>query len=533
MMFHESDLKKIRSGVDIVEGQLGGLIAGKSYLIYGEPGTGKTMFGLQYLNEGLLQGERCGLVTQENPEDLLTMGRHIGFDWNEHLASGRLIIFRYLPNFTPHFSKSFDLPEIFNELQHLSAGAKVHRLVFDPITPIVDCVNRLNYTKIFSELFSLLEEMESTTLLTLDEISGVNSSMYLRTLISLSFGVFHLRISSDLKRKMFFQKMKYQSELLQTATYTIEPQKGIVSIAPEEKKSEGYETIKKKKILVADNDRKTCDDIEKILGDKYALTIVHDGVEAITKMVNNPLDLIILDTTLPKIDGFDLCRRFRSQGIHAPVLFISRERRRISDKIKGFNLGADGYTLKPLNLFEFELRVQAILRRGRDLNQGTLPSTEGYFEEFSQSPRRSSSQKRFSTSLSKVAFKKRVRKEIERSPSNFFTLVDFEFNGLDGKEGKKLVQICKRILVSEVREDDFVGNLGNGNVCIFLRGASSESSSIFIKRVKRKMRKEAREKLAGLCSSFKVKTLSATFPIDGKDAETILEMTFGKHSSKS
>jgi len=68
-MGDESALKRIRTGIEVIDGGLGGFIAGKAYLVYGEPGTGKTVLSLQFLNEGLVEGETCGLVTQENPAD--------------------------------------------------------------------------------------------------------------------------------------------------------------------------------------------------------------------------------------------------------------------------------------------------------------------------------------------------------------------------------------------------------------------------------------------------------------------------------
>lgn len=525
-------MKRIRSGIEIIDGPLGGLVPGKPYLVYGEPGTGKTLFGLQFLNEGLLQGETCTLIAQENPEDLLTMGRYIDFDWGDHLASGRLIILEYLPNFGPRFSKSFNLTEIFDELQHLFDSDKIDRLVFDPITPFVDSVNRINYSKVFAEFFALLEDLGSTTVLTLDEISGIHSSPFLRTLISLAFGAIHLRISPDLKRKMFFQKMKHQSELLHPAAYTIEPRKGIVPLVSGEKPSRELATPRKK-ILVADHDRKTCEGIKRMLGRRYALTFVHDGIEALTKIVNNPLDLIILDASLPKIDGFDICRRIRSQGSCVPVFLVSGERRRISDKINGFNLGADEYMLKPVNLLELESRVQAVLQRGRDMKHPPLPPAGGFSERTSRPSTRGSPRKRVSSSLSETAFKKRVAREIQRSPLNLFTLVSCQFRRTDGQEREELMRICTQILFSEVREDDFVGNLGNGRVCIFLRGAGRESSATFIKRARKRISKVTREKLGRSHLSNRIKTSSATFPLDGEDTVSLLEKAFDGRPSKS
>jgi DNA-binding response OmpR family regulator/archaellum biogenesis ATPase FlaH len=529
-MLKDSGLIKIRSGNEIIENQLGGMISGKTYLVHGEPGTGKSLFGLQFLNEGLLQGERCGLITQEDPKDLLTMGGQIGFQWEEHLESNRLFIIRYSPNFPSHFAKSFDLGEVFNELNAVSGNGEIKRLVFDPITPVVDCVNRLNYTKVFTELFQMLERTGSTSILTLDELSGVDSTSFLRTLISLSFGVIQLKISSDLVRKMFFQKMKYQVSLLHPAAYTIEPGKGIVSLDSNKEIQEAKVAAAKKRILLADGDRMTCDGIQEELGDTFDFTVVHDGLEALTRIVNNSIDLIILDTALPKIDGFELCQRIRSQGSSVPVFFISGKRKKASDRIMGFDLGGDEYMSKPLNFQELQSRVQAVLRRGKDYNSVTGSTANGVENGDHKPYRKKTSKKRGRAPLSSLAFNALVEKEIEKAPSDPFTLVSYRFKGVNGKEGKKLIRISSRTLNSLVRKDDVVGYLGNGTIGIFLKGANSDYSDLFKNRVRRRIREAVKEKMEDSCPAFRIMTGSAVFPADGRDAGTVMTKAFGSKS---
>ncbi len=546
-------LDKVRTGIEAIDTQMGGFVAGKTYLIYGEPGTGKTVFGLQFLDAGLRVGETCALITQENPDDLLTMGRHLGFEWDQHFASNRLIVLRYQPNFALHFSKSFDFEEIFKELQHLSGDTPIHRMTFDPVTPFVDCANRMNYMKVFAEMFDLFKSLGATCLLTLDEISGVNSSAFLRTLISLAFGVIHLRISPDLKRKMFFQKMKYQPELLQPSPYSIEPQKGIICALPPKKGSEPAPaeirqaaqpapqpqaqraaqpqvSSRKKKILVADNDLEACEGIKRALGDRYNLTIVHDGIEALTRIVNNPLDLLIVDTTLPKIDGFDICRRLRTQGSHVPIFLISGKRRRISDKVRGFNLQADEYMLKPINFLELESRVQAILQRGGELTHPPLPPEVELSETIAKLSELSPDEKKPCEPLSDGAFRKKVETEIEKYPSSLFTLLSYQFKGLDGEEREELAQACTAALAKEARNEDFVGNLGNGKVCVFLRGATREASSTFVKRAKRRVSRLTRDREQKQDKAIRMLIGAASFPADGEDTMTLLVKAFGKGS---
>lgn len=84
-----------------------------------------------------------------------------------------------------------------------------------------------------------------------------------------------------------------------------------------------------------------------------------EGLEVISSYAP---DLIVLDVQLPDGDGFDLCRRLRSQGVTTPIIFLTA-RDQSSDLIAGFTDGGDDYVTKPFRLAELTLRISAILRR--------------------------------------------------------------------------------------------------------------------------------------------------------------------------
>ncbi|MEZ5206697.1 MAG: response regulator transcription factor [Acidimicrobiales bacterium] len=73
-------------------------------------------------------------------------------------------------------------------------------------------------------------------------------------------------------------------------------------------------------------------------------------------------DLVVLDVMMPDLDGFEVCRRIRSDGSHVPVLFLTA-RDTTEDKVRGLTLGGDDYLVKPFSLEELVARVEALLRR--------------------------------------------------------------------------------------------------------------------------------------------------------------------------
>jgi len=86
------------------------------------------------------------------------------------------------------------------------------------------------------------------------------------------------------------------------------------------------------------------------------------GREALAAAVAGEPDLVVLDVMLPDLDGFEVCRRLRADGVRTPVLFLTA-RDATEDKVRGLTLGGDDYLVKPFSLDELVARVQAVLRR--------------------------------------------------------------------------------------------------------------------------------------------------------------------------
>ena len=86
------------------------------------------------------------------------------------------------------------------------------------------------------------------------------------------------------------------------------------------------------------------------------------GLEALTAIRNGPPDLLILDLTLPDIDGIQLCRRLREQRLDLPVIMLTA-RDGLSDKVLGLECGADDYVVKPFAFLELQARIKTCLRR--------------------------------------------------------------------------------------------------------------------------------------------------------------------------
>lgn len=117
------------------------------------------------------------------------------------------------------------------------------------------------------------------------------------------------------------------------------------------------------RILVVEDDRKTAAFLAKGLREAgYDVTSVEDGEAAANASANGGFDLLLIDVMLPKKDGWTLVTELRAADVWAPVIFLTA-RDAVQDRVKGFELGADDYLIKPFAFAELLARVRSLLRR--------------------------------------------------------------------------------------------------------------------------------------------------------------------------
>ena len=105
----------------------------------------------------------------------------------------------------------------------------------------------------------------------------------------------------------------------------------------------------------------------------YSVDGCYNGEEALDFLAGAEYDAILLDVMMPKLDGYALLEKLRSQGMDTPVLFLTA-RDAISDRVKGLDLGADDYLVKPFDFEELLARIRAMTRKkaGKKSNVFTL-----------------------------------------------------------------------------------------------------------------------------------------------------------------
>src|SRR3990172_8948327 len=119
-------------------------------------------------------------------------------------------------------------------------------------------------------------------------------------------------------------------------------------------------------VLIIEDNRDLAANIADYLGERAYLTdVALDGVTGLHLAVTHRYDAIVLDIMLPGIDGLTVCRRLRQDAPSTAPVFMLTARALLNDKVAGFAEGADDYLVKPFELRELDVRLQALIRRSR------------------------------------------------------------------------------------------------------------------------------------------------------------------------
>lgn len=119
------------------------------------------------------------------------------------------------------------------------------------------------------------------------------------------------------------------------------------------------------KVLLVEDERRLAETLRRGLTAEGSLVdVAHDGAEGLWLATSNMYDVVVLDIMLPSINGYDICRGMRAEGVWTPVLMLTAKDGE-HDQVDAFDLGADDYLTKPFSFLVMVARLRALVRRGR------------------------------------------------------------------------------------------------------------------------------------------------------------------------
>jgi DNA-binding response OmpR family regulator len=125
--------------------------------------------------------------------------------------------------------------------------------------------------------------------------------------------------------------------------------------------------MKKKILLIEDETGISMAVKDELEFEGYEVKLVEDGLLGLESLLSDKPDLVVLDLMLPGKNGFEICREARAKGVVTPIIMLTA-RAQEADKVKGLDLGADDYVIKPFSLAELTARIRAVLRRSEKVD---------------------------------------------------------------------------------------------------------------------------------------------------------------------
>src|ERR687885_799357 len=131
-------------------------------------------------------------------------------------------------------------------------------------------------------------------------------------------------------------------------------------------------TDRETSVLVVDDEPSVRSSLARALRlERYHVELADDGDAAMRALGTAPVDALVLDVMMPRVDGLEVCRRLRASGDRTPILMLTA-RDAVGDRVAGLDAGADDYLVKPFALRELQARLRALLRRTETVRAGVL-----------------------------------------------------------------------------------------------------------------------------------------------------------------
>lgn len=123
-----------------------------------------------------------------------------------------------------------------------------------------------------------------------------------------------------------------------------------------------------RRILLVEDEQKIADTLKLgLTEDGYVVDVAYDGTIAWKLFQTQPFDLVVLDINLPGINGYELCKKIRNKNTQVPIIMLTALSA-LSDKIEGYDAGADDYIIKPFEFKELLMKIRVLLKRTTNQN---------------------------------------------------------------------------------------------------------------------------------------------------------------------
>ena len=362
----------IPSGIRPLDYRLGGILAGRPYVISGSPGTGKSVSCLEFSQQGLESGEQVVLITHDDPADVLASAAFLGIDVERPLREERLVLLRFQLDFVRRLGRATTVDAVFTELRRHLKTFSPGRIAIDSIVPFLD-----GGPASTQAIYGLIEWLNATQVTSLLTFPGDMSALYdrrLEPLMQRAAGVFHLGSDSDRNHQLEVRKIRYDAPSTRPVTFRIISGAGMVVITDPDSSAVTVPSEAQRRLALVNMADPLPPDILAGMRHEFDVDVRTGMVSAFSDVVRDGVGALLLNVRRDVIESaLQLIRDLRQSNNTVPVVLITPYVLRSADRTRALRAGADDFVASSLAPAELVARLQTIVQRGHwhDLMQAS------------------------------------------------------------------------------------------------------------------------------------------------------------------
>ncbi len=469
-----SDAMSVRSGIRPLDERVGGLEAGGTYLVIGAPGPEKMVAGLQFVHEGVTNGERSLLITNATADDILGVAKAWGFDMWSAWESGLLQVIGFKDDFELRAIRSIEPEEVLEELDEIVAEG-ITRITVDPGAMFLTGGAR---TLLGSTFLAWARQQEATVLATFSVDGGATSlPSSADWLTQATTGRLLLEKRNDgLYQVTLSNAAPDADQREQTISLELKPGRGLIQ--PESypaRRGVDRGGIDEKRLLLVSLGDEHASDLETWATRAFETDVVSEPFEALAKVqAGGKYGGVLIHAPRSRVrDAVQACRAIRPLS-RAAIVFASDDAVRSTDRVQILEAGADDCLSGGLDFRELDLRIKQAIITGAKPMTGEVEEDEGLIPPESDGGR-----------VPRPVFVREVRRRAESAELAFFCVLDVTANGL-------APEALEVLLADQVRADE--GDIVSGasdRCAVLLQGAREGQIGPFLKRLRSRLEEQA------------------------------------------
>jgi KaiC/GvpD/RAD55 family RecA-like ATPase/DNA-binding response OmpR family regulator len=458
------------TGIEALDSRLGGLVRGRHYLLDGAPGAGKSSAALQFLGIGIALGERCLVLTQDDPSDLISQAEYLGYDFRKAAELEDLVVIRFRLDFARNYQRAADPARVFTELKQYIDEHRPARLVIDSMSPFLEGGRASD--EALAGFPEFLEGLDCTTWLVVPGDLGdtVYNRIYDRVIAGAA-GIFHFEVGEGQVRQLSIRKLRQPVKSTAALRFVIRPGAGIVEYEAIQQKEELPPELRRR-IIVLNSNSALSEEVRGALEQTHELVSFDSTEHAFGELVAGRYGALIVGINPRETERvFNLTRELRRAGNGAPILFVSLSRGlRGSTRARGLRAGGDDFLTDALSPEEFLERIEVARERG---HRRSLLAAE--LEPLVLQP---VDEEGNLVLLTEEGFRAILREKLATPSHAFFAIVTF--HGLQLEVRGAWDALCASL---RIQEGDLGALTGPGEITVFLHDVRRKHVDSLLRRI--------------------------------------------------